>query len=146
MSQIEIRQLHEKDLERVARIEQAITRKEASRRWLAMARRHLTHTDLPGFVALDLEKVVGFILGEVKTGGFGAELSGWIEIVGVEPDYMGRGIGDALCHRLCSHFITLGVDRVFTSVRWDAGDLLAFFKKQGFDRSPFINLQLSLKD
>ncbi len=145
MSQLTIRPLRESDLDRLAQIEQAITRKPARRRWRDMAARHLTHRDLPGLVAEESGRVVGFILGEVKTGGFGAELSGWIEIMGVEPGSMGRGIGDALCRHLCSHFIELGVDQLFTSVRWDAGDLLAFFKKQGFDRSPFINLQLSLK-
>ena len=145
MSQCNIRPLQESDLERLCQIHKAINRKPASQRWLDMAARHLNHSEFPGLVAEESQRIVGFILGEVKTGGFGAELSGWIEIVGVEPESMGRGIGDALCRELCERFVTLGVDRVYTSARWDAGDLLAFFKKQGFDRSPFINLQRSLK-
>jgi ribosomal protein S18 acetylase RimI-like enzyme len=145
MPEVEIRELEARDVERLIEIEQAITRKPVDPRWRAMASRHVNHDDLVGFVAQTGREIVGFILGEIRVGAFGANLGGWIEIVDVVPDSWGRGIGDALCRHLCDYFDELGVERVFTSARWDAGDLLAFFKKQGFDRSPFINLQLSLK-
>ena len=145
MSEVNIRALEDRDVERLVQIEEAITRKPTDPRWRAMAARHVDHEDMVGFVAEEDGQVVGFILGEIRVGAFGASLGGWLEIVDVVPESWGQGIGDSLCRHLCRYFDELGVDQVFTAARWDAGDLLAFFKKQGFDRSPFINLQLSLK-
>ena len=34
-----------------------------------------------------------------------------------------------------------GLKEVFTTVRWDSSDLIAFFKSIGFDKSKFINLK-----
>lgn len=145
MAKWSIRRLEDRDLERLVEIEEAITRKAVDPRWRAMAARHVDSEDLVGFVADVDGKVAGFILGEIRVGAFGASLGGWLEIVDVAPESWGQGIGDSLCRHLCRYFDELGVEQVFTGARWDAGDLLAFFKKQGFDRSPFINLVLSLK-
>jgi len=93
-----------------------------------------------GFVATRDNKVIGFIVGEVKGEGFGLEQSGWIEVVGVHPSQMGVGIGHALAHRLFQYFKRKGIRDVYTAVRWDAVDMLSFFKSIGFDRSEFINL------
>ena len=86
-------------------------------------------------------KVVGFMLGEIKAYGFGAVRSGWIEVIGVHPRHMGSGIGKKLGNELVRIFKEKEVKHIFTSVRWDSGDLLAFFKSIGFDRSNFINLE-----
>ncbi|MBU4605168.1 MAG: GNAT family N-acetyltransferase, partial [Proteobacteria bacterium] len=86
--------------------------------------------------------VLGFILGEIKIGGFGTELSGWLELVGVEPDNMGSGVGASLVEALFGALRERGVQEIYTAVRWDSGDMLAFFKKLGFDQSAFINLRL----
>jgi hypothetical protein len=37
-----------------------------------------------------------------------------------------------------------GIEKVYTSVRWDSTDLLSFFKTLGFDRSAFINLKKAI--
>ncbi len=84
--------------------------------------------------------MIGFIIGEVKGEGFGLEQSGWIEVVGVHPSHMGGGIGHALALRLFQYFMRRGIRDVYTAVRWDAADMLSFFKSVGFDRSTFINL------
>lgn len=84
--------------------------------------------------------VAGFIVGSIKDWGFGVKRTGWIEIVGVSPEHMGKGIGKALGETLISHFRDKGIKEVHTSVRWDSGDLIEFFKSIGFDKSSFINL------
>ena len=85
--------------------------------------------------------MVGFIISAVSHGDFGQDKSGWIEVIGVDPRYMGRGIGKALTQRLFDHYHAEGVHDVYTSVRWDSGDMLSFFKSLGFDRSDFLNLR-----
>ena len=86
--------------------------------------------------------VLGFILGSIREWVFGLEKAGWIEIVGVDPKFMGKGVGIALGQRLIQEFKAKGIKEVFTSVRWDSGDLISFFKSLDFDKSSFINLKL----
>ena len=86
-------------------------------------------------------KVAGFIIGGIKEWGFGVERSGWIEMIEVNPKNMGGGIGKALGEDLIKHFKEEGIKEVYTSVKWDSGDLIAFFKSIGFEKSSFINLE-----
>ncbi len=147
MEQLVFRKLSEADLERVVEIHERIIRRPVSRAWREMLARHVAgeEEDYVAFVAEAGGEVVGFIMGEIKVGGFGTETSGWLEMVGVMPEWMGKGVGKALAERLLQEFAARGLEDVFTAVRWDSGDMLAFFKSLGFDRSPFINLHRRLK-
>ena len=140
MKAIKTHQIKAEDVPQIIAIQQAITQKKVSRRWVQMVENHLRKQDAVGFVATRDNKVIGFIVGEVKGEGFGLEQSGWIEVVGVHPSQMGVGIGHALAHRLFQYFKKTGIHDVYTAVRWDAVDMLSFFKSIGFDRSEFINL------
>ena len=88
--------------------------------------------------------VVGYIICYVLSGGFGINKSAWIANVGVDPRYMGQGIGDRLAQEVFTVFKAKGIKTIYTSVRWDSTDLLSFFKRLGFDRSNFINLRKHL--
>ena len=89
--------------------------------------------------------VTGFIIGGIKEWGFGVEKSGWIEMIEVDPKFMGRGIGKKLGEYLIKSFKNEGIEEVYTSVKWDSGDLISFFKSVGFDKSGFINLEYKSK-
>jgi N-acetylglutamate synthase-like GNAT family acetyltransferase len=80
----------------------------------------------------------------ILTFGFGIEKSAWIATLGVNPEFMGQGIGERLAREIFKLYKTMGISRVYTSVRWDSTDLLSFFKTLGFDRSMFINLKKEL--
>ena len=140
-----LRRITNEDLPQVEKIQARIIRREVPAGWRERLAQHVEPADLPGLVAEVDGKVVGFILGEIKVGRFGAERTGWIEMMGVQPEQMGTGVGHALARALLDYFQSQGVYEVQTSVLWDSGDMLAFFKKLGFDRSPFINLQIKLK-
>jgi N-acetylglutamate synthase-like GNAT family acetyltransferase len=81
----------------------------------------------------------------ILAGGFGIGQSAWIALLGVNPKYMGQGIGDRLAREILKYYKDLGIKNIFTSVRWDSADLLSFFKTLGFDRSDFINLRKDLE-
>ena len=132
------------DVPEIVSIQESILQKKVSKKWIQMVEGHLKKQEALGFVALKDGQVVGFIIGEIKGEGFGLEQSGWIEVVGVHPRQMGIGIGRILAERLFSFFRKEGIHDIHTSVRWDAGDMLSFFKAIGFDRSPFINLRKHL--
>ncbi len=92
-------------------------------------------------VAEKEKKVVGFIIGCIKEWGFGLERSGWIEMIEVDPKFMGKGIGKTLGNALIKYFKDEVIKEIYTTVKWDSGDLIAFFKSIGFDKSNFINLE-----
>jgi ribosomal protein S18 acetylase RimI-like enzyme len=138
--ELKTRKIRPEDVPRIIAIQEAIIKKKVSRRWIQMVEDHLQKREGVGFVASREGHVVGFIMGEVKGEGFGLEQSGWIEVVGVHPSQMGIGIGQALAEGLFDFFKKKGVQDVYTAVRWDAVDMLSFFKSLGFDRSTFINL------
>ena len=141
---IKIRKIRAEDVSEIVAIQESILQKKVSKKWIQKVEGHLKKQEGVGFVALKDGRVVGFIIGEIKGEGFGLEQSGWIEVVGVHPRQMGVGIGRILAEKLFAFFKKEGVRDIHTVVRWDAGDMLSFFKAIGFDRSPFINLRKHL--
>lgn len=141
---IKTRRIKAEDLPQIVAIQESIIKKKVSRRWIQMIENHLKKEQAAGFIASKDTRVVGFIIGEIKGEGFGLEQSGWIEVVGVHPSHMGIGIGRILAEKLFQFFKKKGIRDIYTTVRWDAGDMLSFFKAIGFDRSPFINLRKHL--
>jgi GNAT superfamily N-acetyltransferase len=141
---IKIRKIGVRDVSAIVAIQEAILQKQILKKWIQMVTAHLKKQEAIGFVALRDDRVVGFIIGEIKGEGFGLEQSGWIEVVGIHPRQMGTGIGRALAERLFAFFRKEGIRDIHTAVRWDAGDMLSFFKAIGFDRSIFINLSKHL--
>ncbi len=141
---IKIRKIGTDNIPEMVAIQEAILQKKVSKKWIQMVKARLTKQEAVGFVASMDDRVAGFIIGEIKGESFGLEQSGWIEVVGVHPGHMGVGIGRILAKKLFEFFKRKGIRDIYTTVRWDAGDMLSFFKAIGFDRSPLINLRKHL--
>ena len=141
---IKIRKIGAGDIRPMVAIQESILQKKVSKKWIQMVETRLRKLEAAGFVAAMGGRVVGFMIGEIKGESFGLEQSGWIEVVGVHPGHMGIGIGRILAKKLFEFFEKKGIRDIYTTVRWDAGDMLSFFKAIGFDRSPFINLRKHL--
>ncbi len=79
-------------------------------------------------------RVLGFMLGEVRSGEFGLEEpTGWIEVLGVDPDARGQSIGRRLADRVLSHFRDRGAKSVKTLVDTETQEGIAqFFAALGF--------------
>jgi GNAT superfamily N-acetyltransferase len=89
--------------------------------------------------------IVGFIIGEIRIWEFGiGEKTGWIRILGVDPDFQRRGIGRKLGEALLEHFERRGIKRVRTMAEWYTGDLISFFKSLGFNMLNMIPLEKEL--
>lgn len=81
-------------------------------------------------------RVVGFMLGEVRSGEFGLEEpTGWIEVMGVDPDYRGRSVGRQLAEHILEHFRRRGAATVRTLVDEQSEDIAGFFTALGFEPS-----------
>ena len=145
MDKVQIRKLHTEDAQEISRIYAAITRKSVDSDFKRVVEAHALRDDGACFVALHQDKVVGFMISYILTAGFGMNKSAWIATLGVDPNFMGMGIGASLAEEIFKYYKTLGIENVYTSVRWDSTDMLSFFKTLGFDRSNFINLRKMLQ-
>lgn len=82
------------------------------------------------------QRIVGFMLGEVRSGEFGLEEpTGWIEVLGVDPDYRGRAVGRRLADAMLGRFRSRGATRVQTLVDEEREDIRSFFASLGFEPS-----------
>ncbi len=145
MSKVEVRKMREKDIPATTKIREVITKKKVPKFWEKEIALRLLEYENQCYVALIGKKVVGFVIGEAKTLDFGVNKSGWLVDVGVHPDYMGQGIGEKLGNAMLKGFENEGITEIYTAVKWDATDLLSFFKSIGFERSEFINLERRMK-
>ncbi len=91
-------------------------------------------------------KVVGFMLGEVRSGEFGLEEpTGWIEVLGVDPEARGRSVGRQMAEAVLAHFREQGATRVRTLVdEREMGDIAGFFRSLGFQPAPLLPFVLDL--
>ena len=145
VNNLRIRKIKLEDAADMSRIQTAITKSP-------------THTDFRRIIGDQIRKeeeeasfaaevngrVVGYMISYIVHAGFGLDKSAWIATLGVDPKYMGQGIGKRLAEEILSFYRQQGIQHVMTSVRWDSVDLLSFFKTLGFDRSDFINLRKEL--
>ena len=140
MNKVKIRKLKAEDAKDIRRIYGAITQKTVERDFNRIVKEQAQARDKASFVAEVDGKLVGYMISYILSGGFGLKKSAWIAQLGVDPQYMGQGIGDRLAKEIFNFCKKKGIKDIYTSVRWDSTDLLSFFKTLGFDRSNFINL------
>jgi ribosomal protein S18 acetylase RimI-like enzyme len=158
MTELRIRSLTENDLDAVVEIDRKILGKTRREYW----KRKIAYADIyprPALIAEIDGKVVGFILGYVSGWEFGVpDTVGWIDTIGVDPDYQSQSIGKTLFGELIRNFKRTGkevqpeaketeiagVRVVYTLVRWNDWNLLRFFYKMGFKKGDMISLELEL--
>lgn len=128
------------DAEAIGKIDAAITKAPSLLDFKQIVSEEIKRAVDMSYVAEIKGKVVGFMISYMTYGNFGAERCAWIAMFGVDPKWMGQGIGKRLAEEIFRAYKEKGVTEVFTSVRWDATDILSFFKTLGFERSNFINL------
>ncbi len=139
-----IRRLGKQDLTDISKILKALTEKRGTIDYQRAVEEEVKNRDRVSFVAELDSKVVGFLITYILYGGFGLEKSAWIGLFGVDPKYMGQGIGKRMAQEVFKEFKKMDVQNIYSSVKWDSTDLLSFFKSLGFDRSNFINLEKAL--
>ena len=141
MENLIIRTLKKEDASEIDRINEVITKIPAKDEFMRMVEDLAQNPGNHSYVAEYQGKVVGYMISYVLSAGFGIGKSAWIATVGVEPKFMGQGIGKALAKEILEFYSKKGIKNIYTSVRWDSTDMLSFFKTLGFSRSHFINLR-----
>lgn len=141
MQNFQIREIDHNDEEAVQRIRTLISKDQADFDLKKIIDQQTTGLNI---VALIDNKIVGYMISNVLHAGFGLDKSAWIISMGVDPDFMGQGIGKKLANRIIDTYRSQKIKYIFSSVAWDSIDLLSFFKTLGFGRSEFINLRKKL--
>jgi ribosomal protein S18 acetylase RimI-like enzyme len=143
--QVQIRSIEELDIEQIAAIDEKIGGRYRPEVWERRLFYYLRRDPEGSFVATVDGALVGFMLGEVRSGEFGLEeATGWVEVLGVDPGYQGRAIGRQLAAAMLAHFRALGVQRVRTLVDDTMPQIEAFFRALGFAPAPLTALALDL--
>ena len=98
------------------------------------------------FLVAELDgKVIGFIIGGASMWEYGVpENIGWIDTIGVHPDYQRKGIANILFTEMANNLKRVGVDSIHTFVKRRDWKLLKFFNSMGFQEGDMINLELDL--
>ena len=145
MNNILIRKTKKEDVDSISRIQATITKAPVTTDFKQIVREQIQKAEDVSLVAEYQGDVVGFMITYILSGGFGIEKSAWIAMFGVDPKFMGQGIGKKLAEEVFKFYKAKNITNIYTSVRWDSTDLLSFFKTLGFDRSDFINLRRVLE-
>ena len=146
-SSLRIRPLSELDLGDIARIAEQTRGSYQPDLWEDRVTYYLRRDPEGSVVAESDGRVVGFMLGDVRTGEFGLEEPcGWIEVIGIAPAEGGKGIGRALGEAMLERFRSRGVSRVRTMVDSSMPDVERFFRALGFAEDSLRSFVLPLAD
>lgn len=145
MDNVKVRKIRLEDAPELKRINSAIVNSPSAIDFQQIIEEQRQKNEEETSLIAELEgQVIGYMISYIIYGGFGLEKSAWIATLGVDPKFMGQGIGKRLAKEIFRIYESKGVSYIYTSVIWDSIDLLSFFKTLGFDRSDFINLRRPL--
>ena len=131
---VAIRPLDELDLDAVVAIDEKISGRYRPEVWERRVGYYLRRDPEASVVAEEGGRVIGFMFGEVRSGEFGLdEPTGWIEVLGVDPDSRGRAAGRRMAEAMLDHFRARGAVAVRTLVDAAMPDVARFFAALGFE-------------
>ncbi|MBI2887991.1 MAG: GNAT family N-acetyltransferase [Chloroflexi bacterium] len=144
-AQVTIRRMEPRDEKYVIAIDQKIVGAERAESWPQRVFAYLERYYPPiSHVAEVQGRVVGFIIGDVRGWEYGMPSGAWIDIMGVDPDYQGRGLG----RQLIAAFVQQCREQKIRSVHaWtrDGDDRLQrFFSSQDFRRGNLVEYALEV--
>ncbi len=146
-SALSIRAVRRGDLNAVIEMDAMVTGLEKRDYWSSLYRRYAdaVATGRHFLVATVNDKVVGFVIGEVRDWEFGSPPCGWVFAIDVRPDARLSGTATELLHAICQGFRKAGVSKVRTLLSRDNTLILSFFRSQGMMIGPFIPLEMDLE-
>ncbi len=144
-SDLKIRPIDELDLDGIIALDEKIEGQYRPDYWEGRITYFLRRDPEASVLAELNGEVVGFMLGEVRGGEFGLdEVTGWVEVLGVDPGHRGKAIGRRLAERMLQYFKSREAKNVRTLVHQEREDLSSFFAALGFEPDPLRPLIKSL--
>ena len=138
MADLQLRSLHRDDLDRVSSIESRIT--GHSRKGFLEKRFAAAAESPDGFIACAAvrdEKLSGYAIARIQEGEFGAQDPvADLDVIGIDPDAQGKGIGKALLAEMERRMKTRGIETMRTQVDWGSPPMIRFFSSTEFVLAP----------
>lgn len=140
-----IRPMTPSDLDEIVSIDIKVLTKPRPEYWQMKLDIVEKHPQISALVAEVQGKVVGFIIGGASRWEYGVpENIGWIDTIGVDPDYQRQGIARLLFAHMTESLKKSGVDTMYTFVTRRDWRLLKFFNNIGFQKGDMVNLEMDL--
>ena len=140
-----IRTMVPSDLDRIVEIDNKVLEKPRPEYWEMKLELVEKRSQISALVAELNGNVIGFIIGGASRWEYGVpENIGWIDTIGVDPDYQRKGIAKILFAEMTNNLKKVGVDTIITFVKRRDPILLNFFNSLGFQKGDMINLELDI--
>lgn len=141
-----IRTMTPKDLDRIVQIDTKVLGKSRSQYWEMKLELVERRSPMASLVAEINGEVIGFIIGDASGWEYGVpEHIGWIDTIGVDPDYQEKGIAKMLFTEMITALKKVGVATIYTLVNWRDWSLLRFFNAMGFEKGDMVNLEMKMR-
>ena len=144
--EIYVRSLERRDLPSIVAMEERITGVARPQYW--EQRIELSEAIRPHWTSLVAEfenRFVGFLFGRAGELEFGLPGTvAWVETIGVDPAFRGRGIARELIEQFISSAEDHGIKTIFTLVTSGQTDMQSFFSRQGFAQGKMLHYQKEL--
>lgn len=142
---ISFRPLSIADIDAMIRVDEKIVQRTRSELFREKLEEQISKYGEESMGAFQGNLLIGYILAETKVYIYGSDdLSAWITLLGVDPEYQGRGIGTTLSRKMIEYFIQKGIKQIRTIALWSWGDLVEFFSSVGFKLSDYLTLELDI--
>lgn len=144
---VTVRPVEPSDLEAIARIDEKLTAQTRKDYWRTRLDIAALRPPWMSSVAEMDGRLVGFLFGWVGESEFGITgATGWIDMIGVDPAYRGRGVGQALVDRFINGGQELrAIQKVATLIDLGQADVREFFTRLGFHHGPMIHMEKAIR-
>jgi ribosomal protein S18 acetylase RimI-like enzyme len=140
-----IRDMAPSDLDQIVSIDIKVLGKPRQEYWEMKIDLVQNRSQISSLVAEMDGKVVGFIIGGASRWEYGVpENIGWIDTIGVDPEYQRKGIARILFTEMANNLKKVGVDTINTFVNKRDWRLQKFFNNIGFQPGDMVSLELEL--
>ena len=146
-SAIDVRPLELSDLDAIVRIDEKLSGQTRKEYWLQRLEVAALRPPWMSLVAETDGRVVAFLLGWVGESEFGiGQRTAWVDLVGVDPPYRGRGIARTLLQRFVESGRELrAIAKVATLIDLGQSDVREFFTRVGFHHGPMVQMERSIE-
>ncbi len=90
------------------------------------------------------DRLLGFIVGEIRAWEFGSSPCGWVYALSVDPESRQLGVGETLFEAMAVEFRKAGIAKMRTMVARDNLLPMLFFRGEGMMAGPYVQLEKDL--
>lgn len=143
-TKLTIRPVEASDLDAIVGIDEKLTGQARKDYWRTRLEFAALRPPWMSSVAETDGRIVGFVFGWVGESEFGiAGPTAWVDLIGVDPAYRGRGIARALVDRFVRGGRELrAIRKIATLIDLGQADVREFFVRLGFHHGPMVHLEL----